>query len=324
MKTTSPQPSQRRRRLPPLVLVAFLAPVVLGGYYGVQWWRGLAAAAEQRAKVLTEVDVELAKETPDENALSRLMAALDKLPDAGVAADLRAANARVELARGRPERADAVFGAVAGSPTASPAEQRLGAEILLRRAEAESPEVAVRAGWLRQAAAMAQRGYDDGHGAGDLFMVWLARLRLGERAPGKEVGAALQSAHGDSREAKFVQLVNTFQPSVGLGPIEDVAERFPRPPAELDAMRVMVALEQRDLRGAIDLAEKLLARAPGVFAVRQAAATVFHALVLSSPAGDAARTGYVARRDAQLDWLSAQAPDDEPLRKAWSEWRKVT
>ncbi|MBZ0153981.1 MAG: hypothetical protein K8J09_20850, partial [Planctomycetes bacterium] len=89
--------SKRARRSSPLVIAAVAAPILIGLYYGLMWWRGVAAASEQRRQVVAEATEALAAEVPDENVLSRLMAALDKLPDADSAADLRAIAARIEL-----------------------------------------------------------------------------------------------------------------------------------------------------------------------------------------------------------------------------------
>ncbi|MCC7396077.1 MAG: hypothetical protein IT455_03320 [Planctomycetes bacterium] len=314
--------SKRARRSSPLVIAAVAAPILIGLYYGLMWWRGVAAASEQRRQVVAEATEALAAEVPDENVLSRLMAALDKLPDADSAADLRAIAARIELVRGRPERADARFGAVAASPAATAADQRLGALILLRRAERESAEAAVHSGWLRQVAAYAQRAYDDGREPADLLMVWLARERLGEHAAATAVAATLQAAHADSAAAQLAALATAFRSEDGVRPIDQVARQFPVPPPEIEAMRVVVALQQRDLAGALSRAETLLLQAPGVFAVRQSAALVFHAAVLASAEGAAERAGYVERRDAQLDWLAARAPADEPQRQVWDGWRR--
>lgn len=313
--------SKRARRTSPVVIVAIAAPILIGLYYGVMWWRGVAAAAAHRESLLAEATAVLAADAPDANELSRLMAAIDKLPDADSAADLLAAAARIELVRGRPERADARFGAVAASPTASPADQRLGAMILLRRAERESAEAAVHSGWLRQVAAYAQRAYDDSADAADLLMVWLARKRLGEHTAAAAVATTLQAAHADSAAAQLVALATAFRPEDGVRPIDHVARQFPVPPPEIEAMRVVVALQQRDLAGALGRAETMLLQAPGVFAVRQSAALVFHAAVTANAEGTAERAGFVERRDAQLDWLVARAPADEPLRRVWDGWR---
>ncbi|MCA8948406.1 MAG: hypothetical protein KDE27_02820, partial [Planctomycetes bacterium] len=116
---------------------ALLVPVVLIlaalAWFGYQYYAGVAARAADRARLLEHIAIELAKERPDSSELSRLVARIEEFPDHATAADLLGARARIELERGRPERAVELFLPVATSPAASAADRGLAAQMLLAR-----------------------------------------------------------------------------------------------------------------------------------------------------------------------------------------------
>jgi hypothetical protein len=286
----------------------------------VQWWRDASAAAAERAAVLAAAESAAAASPPDAQELSRVMARLQQLPDSDSARDLLAAAARVELARDRSDRAFALFASLATQPGASADEQRLGAAILLRQHEAAAGDQSSAAGLLRQALALADSAGAGGTDA-DLLRGWQAASRLGDAEAKARFAALLRDRHGDSPAARLLQVVDSFDPKMPLADLEALRAEFPSVPAELDAMRVLVVLQGGDVRGAVEAADALLRRAPGLFAARMAAMAVFHACALGHAAESAERQHWIDRRNGQLDWLLARAGGEDPNRGRWEAMR---
>lgn len=312
-KRPTPAARSRRRSTAPIVIVAVLLVGAIVGL-GVQYWRSFAAAAAERAALLSRVDTELAKPDPSGDELSQLVAQLQKLPDHETARDLRAARARIELARDRPERAQAIFGNEATGPGASPAEQGLGAAILLRMFEPGSGDAVAQKGMLLQALAAAGAAAADSRSAIDEGNAWLAAVRLGDDAAAAQHAAALREHHPDSAMARLVELQRTFDPKQDANRVEDLCGDFPRRPAELEAMRILVVLQSGELEKAVAATEALLARSAGVPSVRFAAALVFLACAMTHPEGSPARASWLERRDVQIEWLSTRLDPGDPRR----------
>lgn len=300
----------------PIVLVLLAVAVLL--------WQNLqqrAAAAEARLQLVAQVASATDRAEPDLQELSRLAAALAKYPDHETAADLLAAAARIELARNRPERAEVLFGNLAANPAATPAEQGLGAEILLRVQAAGIGDASAATRRLRQAQAYAERAFEASGDPDDLLRAWLAASRLQDQAAVTRCAERLQAVAAGAPAAELTQLAAQFDVTLPLPRIEALRAGFTVPPPELEAMRVLLVLQSGDVRGASLAAEALLLRSPGVLAVRWAAALVFHACALGESAGSGARAQWVERRNHQLDWLLQNAPADDKRRAQWDRMR---
>lgn len=312
-----PPPAARKHRAGRWV-AAVLVVVALGAHaYGQ--FRASARQAEARAALLASIDREIKATPVDGSELSRLVVQLQKLPDHETASDLLAAFARIELARDRPERALALFGNRASAPGASPAEQGLGAEILLRVQESGAHD-ATATGLLRQAVAFAQAAYEASGDPGDLLRAWQAASRLGDDPAAKDVAARLVERHGGSPAARLVQLAASFDPA-NAAAVAALRTEFARVPVELEAMHVLAVLQSTALEDAAAAAEALLLRGAGVLAARWAAALVFQACALTYAEGSAERGSWVARRDTQLDWLLANSPPGDVRRGTWNDLR---
>ena len=304
------------------MLIGFLAALLLAlGFLVFQWLRGGAQRAAARAQLLADVMTATQKRPVDTGELSHLVANLQKLPDHEGDRELTAALARIELARGRPERAQAMFLPIASQPGAAPAEQRLGAQILLRCHESGTADRATATAMLQQTMAFAAAAYADGHDADDLLIGWLAANRLPDAEREQRFAEQLRTDHADSPGAKLVQCKQSFRLEMPLAEITNLRAEFAQPPAELDAMHVAVVLQQGDLRGAVATAEPALQRTPGVDSVRHITAIVFHACAKGHPDSPEERAAWVARRDAQLDWLDAHAEPDDGRRAVWAAMR---
>lgn len=323
MTKTSRSPAPARRRsafASPIVWVVLLLLLGIAGWYGFQWWRAKDSEATNREQLLTDVATAIAAQPVDTSGLSRLMASLQKLPDHDSARDLLAAQARIELVRERPERAMALFGGLARQPGAAPADQGLGARILLASDQIGGSDIATARGTLLEAAALADTAYTASRDAADLLCAWQAAIRAPDLPQAEGFAKRLQAEQGDTPAAKLVAAVAAF-PKVERSLLADLRSDLAPAPAELDAMDALLVLQAGDLAAARDAADALLVRAPGVIAARWSAATVFHAWAFGFPAGSDDRNTWLVRRDAQLDWLLRRAPADDPRRARWSEVR---
>lgn len=306
---------------------AVLVPLALLAFAGVVW--GVASlfaageVADARARLLADVDATLAARPVAAGELSRLVAALRKLPDHDSAHDLLAAQARIELERDRPDSAQKLFLAIASRPGATPDQQRLGARILLRLQEAGGVEPAVAIGWLAQAADLAEAAARASGAADDLLRAWQAAERSGQHERARAFARQLAEQHAGRPEAEFVALTAAFGASTPVDAVDQAVVDLAPPPVEALALRAFAQLQGKDMNAATATAEQALLRAPGVFVVRWAAAVVFHACVSGHEAGSAERARWVARRDPQLEWVSAWPNVSEPLRKQCAAMREL-
>jgi hypothetical protein len=316
-RASRPSPSRR-----PLLFGAG-ALVLVGAALGVKLWADQRAAVAARSAALAAVDAALAVQPANGDELSRCMTALKALPDHEQAHDLLAAQARVELARERADRAEQLFGAIATQPGATPAEMGLGARILLRRHEAGYADAVTAAGVLQQVVPMAEASYRDRGDPTDLLRAWQAAERLGDRAKAKEFAERLAQQHAGTPAAAFVTLANNFDPQQGTAALDRVAADFVDPPVELAALRAFALLQVADLTGAVQVVEAALLRAPGVTVVRWAAAVTFHACAVGCAEGSPERERWVVRRDPQLDQVAASGAFGEARRAQCEQMRAL-
>lgn len=301
-------------------LALVVAIVAIAGYYVFGWWSDGQARAAHRSKLLSDTSAELQKEQPASDALSRLMAGISRLPDASTASDLLAAQAEIELHRGRPERADKLFGALAASPTAPAAHRSLGARILMAKHEGFGGDKVVAKTMMEQVLTMAERAYAETRDVQDLFRAWQAATRLWDVRAG-DLAAQLRAGHAESPESQLAQLNKSFEPVRDRQAVADLLIDFATAPAELRAMQTIVTVHNEDVPGALKAAEQHLIASPGTPCVRIALAYVLHVCATGHPAESADRAVFVQRRDAQLDWLDARAPLDKRAR--WEPMRQL-
>jgi len=319
-------PSARRSPLGDRRVFLLLALVLaVAGFYGFLWWQEDASRAARREQLVADVQAELQRESPDMDRLGDLMAGLMMLDDAETASDLLAARAEIQLLRGRAERAYRIYGSVADSPSATPAEQRLGARIQLARQDGYAGDAASAQAMLEQVVAFSRRAYDEGGGAAaDAFRAWQACKRLWSHERAAAFAAELAATHPDSKEHRLVALTSSFDAVRDRVAVKDLALDFEgRAVAELAALEIATTLQSGAVPAALQLAERNLNRFAGVAGVRFALAIVLHACVLGKDAGSFDRASFAERRDEQLKWLEARAPADEALRAQWQQMRAV-
>lgn len=310
-----PSPFADRR-----VIVLIALVVGIAGFYGYQSWRAGADRDAARSKLLSDTATELAKEAPDRDVLSKLMARLGRQPDSSTSAELLAPQAEIELVRGRPERADMLFGSIASSPDALPADRRLGSRILLAKHEGFGGDVVQANTMLQQVQMMAEVAYADSRDVADLFRAWQASIRLWDPRT-TELASQLNANHGETPEGRMAMLNEEFRPKRDKQLVADLLIDFAKAPAELRAMQIIIALQGGDVPSALKAAEQLANETPGVQGVRLVAAVVLHACALGSTPASADRAVFVKRRNVHLDWLDRRVPAGQD--KKWDSMRQL-
>lgn len=301
----SPAKQSPARGRAAIVLVAALLALGLAGL-AAQRWAATRELHEQRAVLLADIDAALASDPLDLGGLSRLVALVHKEPDHATDRALRFAEARIEFARNRPERARDLFLDRALEPGAPAAEQSFAARVLLRLHEDGAASGKTPADLLAPAANVAEAAYATTRAADDLLRAWQAAERNGEHDRAKGFADALAADHADTPAARFVAVAVAFDPAAGVDPVLQAIDALPTPAAEGRAMLAFAQLQQGQLAAATATCEEALARAPGVAVVRFAAAVTFHACALGCAEGAADRASWVGRRDAQIGWLLAE------------------
>lgn len=310
-----PSPFQDRR-----VIVLIAVVVGIAAFYGYQSWKEGSDRAAARTKLLADCKAELAKEQPNRDELSKLMARISRWPDASTSAELLAPQAEIELVRGRPDRADSLFGAIASSPGAAAADVRLGSRILLAKHQGSSGDPVASRSMLQQVQSMAETAYADSRDVKDLFRAWLASIRLWDPRA-SEFASQLRASHADTPESRLAQLNESFQPMRDKQQVADLLVDFAKPPAELRAMQTIVTLQGGDVPSALKAAEQQVLETPGVQGVRFVAAVVLHACVLGNNPGTPDRADFVRRRNVHLDWLDQRVPEGQT--RKWDAMRKT-
>lgn len=302
-------------RSPQLVVVCFVAIVAVAGIW---LWQGPGAGPDAEA-VLAEVDRALAAPDPGAQDWSHLVAQLEQL--AGEGERVAVAKARIELVRGRPERAAEHLRTVLQGSVALPV-LRLAREIWRRRLATVGKNPSDRAAVAREAQGYAERAAAEGKTADDEFLAWQAAVRAGDSAAAKVHAEALR-AFPESLPARTVAWIEAAeQGQQPAGDLDALLAEWPQPPVELELWRAIRALVQQDYRAAVREASALSEAAPQLVDVRNWAAAAYQALALSLPPVDPDRVQHLRVRDAHLDWLDKYAPTADPRRVRWLEMRQ--
>lgn len=104
--------------------------------------------------------------------------------------------------------------------------------------------------------------------------------------------------------------------------VTTLANEWDDAPLELQLLQAALFLSAQELERAMSLADAALLSAPNVFEVRQLAATVHHVAVQATAAGGQ-RDRHLLLRDAQIQWLDANAEADDARRPVWLSWKLV-
>lgn len=304
-------------------LLKLLLPIGLllaaGAFVAYQQVAAWSQEQQQRNGLFAELDEELQKSKPDDSTLSHLVARLDKLPAADSDRDVQFALARIDMARSRVDRAHERFTGFGNLPEASEAQRRLWVAILLGKHALGHQDAKVARGFLLDASELAVVVAEASGSVDDWFVAWQVAVRLEDAAGTQRATEQLVNLDRDARQARAASLAQTFTPA-SPGGIHALLAEFEVPPPELQAMAVLAQAQGGQLPEAVQQAEAMLRHAPGLLAVRFAAALVFHGCVLGSETPEQ-RQRWTTRRNLELDWLLQQSEPEDARRATWQAMR---
>lgn len=307
-------------RLRPLLLVALLV-VGVGGFYGVAAWQEAAGRAALRSAAIAQAEALIESGTAADSSV--LMAQLLELGPQDI--DARVVCARLEMLRGRPERAVELLRPTL-QDSASESALRTAAEAWLLHCERAAGDAGSRRALLAEGLAFAERAAASSGSADDWFRCWQAASRLGDGEASARALAALQSIDADGVRARTARMIAAMQkPDTSLPAVEAVTElsgAWANPPLELRLLECGMRIASNDLDVALRLADEAVAEAPNRFEARNLAATAHHSAAMQSQEGPD-RERHIRIRDAQIDWLDANADADDSRRPTWLSWRQA-
>jgi hypothetical protein len=283
------------------------------GGYAYKLWSDHAARADALQKLCDDVDTVLDAEPLDTDELSRLVTRLDAADTAD--RRVRLMLARIELARGRYERAAQQLDRLLVGQTEGP--ELRAAAITWQLWHARGGSAGDRADLGRRALRLAEDAYAATGAAEDLFRLYQASSRVGDDAAAQKHLDELASKFGETLPGRVAaRLLDKEGLAQPLAPVEQlIGEWHGEPPAELLLLRATLELQQNDIAKAAEHLSAVLASAPNLVEVRNMAAVAFHAMFLA--ADGAERDRYRRRRDEQLTWLDSNAPADDARRVQW-------
>lgn len=304
----------------PVVLVVALAAAV-GGFYAFRAFDAAQKEAEARTQLFAEAEEALGRPKDAAFDPSKLVARLQALP----ATDREAVVllGRLEARRQRYDRAlEHLQGVLEDGGEVA---WRTAALASFRQQQLAAVDATAQRQLLQQALDCAERAGTASGDPADWFLVWEAATRLPDAAAADRALAALQRTP-DSLPSRTVALLaplraeNAAMPA--LESVSALVAEWPEPPVELELLQAALFLEAKEFDRALAISTALLAASPNQFEVRQLAATVHHIAVQMAEPGPA-RDRHVALRDAQIQWLDANAPADDSRRPLWLSWKQV-
>lgn len=304
------------KRLRPLLAIAALVLAGVGFfvYRAVAEQNRETAAKEQ---LFADIDRVIAQGPQGNAELSALVSRLHKLDasDPGVALAL----AKVELSRQRYDNALRLLEPLV-----------LGGSLELRRTAAKAAlaaqaagggETTARQSMLRQVVAFAESAASTGGDADDVFLGWLAALRLGDDAMRTQFATRLQQEAGTLAARTVALLANAGDLAQPIEPVASAIAEWPIAPVELRLLRVALRLQAGEVDGGCAEVDELLVQAPNLLDVRNVAATAHHMAGLVQPEG-ADRDRHLRVRDEQIRWLDANADASDSRRPQWLAMRQ--
>ena len=298
------------------LLIALLLVVAAAGVFWLQQQR--QEAAETVRRTLEQVDGELARTPLDRSALGDLLRRLLELPDAGRLPTVTRARARIRLAQEQLVEAWDLMGPLAQALEPDPVDLLLGARILTRRNAMNGDR-----GDARRAQGLAERHCELTGEPASLLLAWQVAHRAGDTSEEQRLAGQLVDQAPGSLEAELVSgwygfLAQGGAQRVTMSDLRDLEIRFGGSPGgevplELEillAVGLLQTEEEEDLGEAVDRISFLLRNYQAVVDLRHYAAVADYA------------RGEVGSRNAHLDWLLQNAPQD-PRRPQWQQLRQV-
>lgn len=299
--------ADRRRRSGRRLAIGAVVLVVLAA--------GAAVFALLRQRAATERAIqELAAETaaathvaePQREVLVGLLRRIEQRPE--MSTDVRLVHSRVRLLLDlqRPQAAWDAVAPLAMAPGAAARDLELGAEAL-----ALSYAIRGNADDALRAVDLARRSHQATGHLPPLFLAWQAATWVGVGDTAAALASELRERHAGTSEARLAELYASLdfeQPRAAAAAIEELQEALPRS-AEASFLLALVRLHSdvgRERERGIDDLQQVLAQVPAYRDAR----------ILAVAAHE--MQGRQAQRDAHLQWLLTNAPDD-PRRAVWQQ-----
>ncbi len=307
-------------RLRPVLIVVVLA---LGfvAFYGVAALQEASRKSAVRSAAIAEAEALIADGSGADS--SRLMAQLLELGQEDHEA--RVVCGRLELLRGRPERAVELLRPTL-QDTASEAALRAATQAWLLHCERAAGDAGTRRALLADGLGFAERAAALSGTADDWFRCWQAAVRLGDAEAAARALTALASVDAGGLRERTATMIAGMQSPDSTPPameaVADLALSWGQPPLELRLLECGMRIAQNDLVVALRLADEATAEAPNRFEARNLAATAHHSAAMQTAEGPE-RDRHIKIRDAQIEWLDANAEADDARRPTWLSWRQA-
>lgn len=220
--------------------------------------------------------------------------------------------ARLELALGRIQDAWDAEAELALGLQPAPEDALLSARILMRRYGIRGDPADV-----ERAMQLAAEHFALTKDHRSLFLAWQCARRAGQSGAEQSFAKTLRDDHADTTEARLVAALDEQASLDALRELEIAFARAPHDrdetaiPEELEFALALAAVEAPtpDVDAALRHIDAVLATFPASVDARSVAAVALH------------RKGDQARRDAHLDWLLQNAPENDQRRDGWAALR---
>lgn len=304
----------------PLVLVLALVAAV-GGFYAFRAFAETQKESAERTQMFADAEEALGQSKDAAFDPSKLVARLQALPPTD--REARVLLGRLEARRQRYDRAlEHLQGVLEDGDELA---LRTAALASFRQQQLAAVDATTQRQLLQQAIECAERAASTSSDPADWFLCWEAATRLPDAAAADRALAALARTP-DSLPSRTAALLSPLRSeSAAMPTLETVSAlvaEWTEPPVELELLQAALFLEAKEFDRALSISTALLAASPNQFEVRQLAATVHHVAVQMEAAGPQ-RDRHVALRDAQIQWLDANAPADDSRRPLWLSWKQV-
>lgn len=291
------------KRLPATLLLTGLLLVAAIAAFAFVQLRAAGKRAAAQDQLLADVATEVAK-SPPSSELSSLVTRIRAID--GHESDRRfvIALAQIERVRGRYQAAWDLLLPFATAGDANTAELREGALLSL---ELHAHSGDRQAG--RRAMDLAGHAYASSRQAADLLVAWQAARRTYAVDDRDLIADRMKTEQPETKEWKLIAGLAKVE-TAKVADLVELAADFPVEPLEIGIARTVLLLLGGQPADAVNEADRLCQRAPGVADVRNFAAAASLALAQQEGTPEATRQALRAKAASHLEWLLKNAPED--------------
>ncbi|MEM7198680.1 MAG: hypothetical protein AAF628_00325 [Planctomycetota bacterium] len=285
-------------------VVATIGGVLAVGGAAVAWFMFTEARAAEAevAALLRTAEIELGRPEQDRGGVTTILRQISEHERSAEEPRLVRAAARLQLALGRVQQAWDTESALALEVEPQPEDLALGAQILLQLHAVRGDDADV-----GRALAYAERHFDASGSFESLFLAWQAAHRAARHKDRQRFAEMTQESFAAEPRARMIEALEAN--TSDLAKLRALELDIEAPvPVELEfaiAKSLLTGDERSQWDEAVGRLQDVLNRYPSWVDGRSAAALAYH------------RTGDRSRRDAHLDWLLANARDDDRRRDTW-------